>query len=55
MDDLHHWMSQRLEQKLVEPNSGLGQAFNYCSVNGIGHTRSHKKRPNQPPILLELS
>ena len=29
MDDLHHWMSQRLEQKLVEPNSGLGQAFNY--------------------------
>jgi transposase len=29
MDDLHHWMSQRLEQKLVEPNSGLGQAFSY--------------------------
>jgi transposase len=29
MDELHHWMSQRLEQKLVEPNSGLGQAFNY--------------------------
>ena len=27
----------------------------YCSVNGIGHTRSHKKRPNQPPILLDLS
>jgi len=29
MDDLHQWMSQRLEQKLVEPNSGLGQAFHY--------------------------
>src|ERR1035437_457829 len=29
--------------------------LHYCSVNGIGHTRSHKKRPNQPPILLELS
>ena len=29
MDQLHQWMSQRLEQKLVEPNSGLGQAFGY--------------------------
>ena len=29
MDDLHDWMSQRLEQKLVEPNSGLGGAFHY--------------------------
>jgi hypothetical protein len=29
MDELHQWMSQRLEQKLVEPNSGLGQAFSY--------------------------
>jgi len=29
MDELHDWMSQRLEQKLVEPNSGLGQAFGY--------------------------
>ena len=29
MDDLHRWMSHRLEQKLVEPNSGLGQAFSY--------------------------
>ena len=27
MDDLHQWMSPPLEQKLVEPNSGLGQAF----------------------------
>jgi transposase len=29
MDDLHQWISQRLEQKLVEPNSGLGQALQY--------------------------
>ena len=29
MDNLRQWMSQQLEQKLVEPNSGLGQAFNY--------------------------
>ena len=29
MDQLHQWMRQRLEQKSVEPNSGLGQAFSY--------------------------
>jgi transposase len=29
MDDLHQWMSQQLDQKYVEPNSGLGQAFRY--------------------------
>jgi hypothetical protein len=29
MDELHQWMSQLLAQKRVEPNSGLGQAFNY--------------------------
>jgi hypothetical protein len=29
MDDLQQWMRQQLEQKRVEPNSGLGQAFNY--------------------------
>jgi transposase len=29
MDELHGWMSQRLEQKSVEPNCGLGQAFHY--------------------------
>ncbi len=29
MNELHQWMSQRLEQKVVEPNSGLGQAFSY--------------------------
>ena len=29
MDDLQHWMGQQLEQKCVEPNSGLGQAINY--------------------------
>lgn len=29
MDNLHRWMNQQLEQKKVEPNSGLGQAMNY--------------------------
>jgi transposase len=29
MDDLRQWMGQQLEQKLVEPNSGLGKAYNY--------------------------
>jgi hypothetical protein len=29
MDDLHQWMGQQLEQKRVEPNSGLGQAIRY--------------------------
>jgi hypothetical protein len=29
MDQLHRWMSQQLQQKLVEPNSGPGQAFGY--------------------------
>ena len=29
MDTLHQWMSQQLEEKKVEPNSGLGQAMGY--------------------------
>ena len=29
MDDLQQWMGQQLEQKRVEPNSGLGEAINY--------------------------
>ena len=29
MDDLRQWLDQQLEQKLVEPNSGLGQAIHY--------------------------
>ena len=29
MDHLHRWMNQQLEQKKVEPNSGLGQALGY--------------------------
>lgn len=29
MENLQQWMSQQLDQKRVEPNSGLGQAFNY--------------------------
>jgi len=29
MDELHAWMTQQLEEKLVEPNSGLGTAIAY--------------------------
>lgn len=29
MDELHHWLREQFDQKLVEPNSGLGQAINY--------------------------
>jgi hypothetical protein len=29
MDQLHNWMSQQLDQKQVEPNSGLGKAISY--------------------------
>ncbi len=29
LDELHLWMRQQLDQKQVEPNSGLGQAINY--------------------------
>ena len=29
MENLKRWMSQQLEQKLVEPNSGLGEALRY--------------------------
>jgi hypothetical protein len=29
MDTLHRWLNQQLEQKKVEPNSGLGRAISY--------------------------
>ena len=29
MDQLHTWMRQQMDHKLVEPNSGLGQAIGY--------------------------
>jgi transposase len=29
LDDLHHWMTEQFEQRLVEPNSGLGKALRY--------------------------
>ena len=29
MDELHQWMKDQLDQKKVEPNSGLGEAINY--------------------------
>ncbi|HUF63207.1 MAG TPA: IS66 family transposase [Verrucomicrobiales bacterium] len=33
MDKLKRWLEESFEQKLVEPNSGFGQAFNYL----LGH------------------
>jgi transposase len=29
MDDLHRWMKEQMDQKKVEPNSGLGEAIRY--------------------------
>jgi len=29
MEELHTWLNQQLEEKLVEPNSGLGKAIKY--------------------------
>ena len=29
LDDLHRWMTEQFEQRLVEPNSGLGKALRY--------------------------
>ena len=29
MDDLHTWLKKQLDEKLVEPNSGLGKAIQY--------------------------
>jgi hypothetical protein len=29
MDELHRWLQERLDQKLVEPNSSLGEAITY--------------------------
>jgi hypothetical protein len=29
MDDLRKWMQEQIEQKKVEPNSGLGEAIQY--------------------------
>ena len=29
MDGLHRWIAEQFEQRLVEPNSGLGKAFRY--------------------------
>ena len=30
MEALHRWMIEQLEQRKVEPNSGLGEAIRYC-------------------------
>jgi transposase len=35
MDQLHTWMAQQIENKLVEPNSGLGQAIGYMQKRWV--------------------
>ena len=35
MEVLHGWMSEQLEEKRVEPNSGLGQAIQYMLMRVI--------------------
>jgi transposase len=39
MDQLHQWMKTQLDQKQVEPNSGLGQAIQYMLNHWDGLTR----------------
>jgi hypothetical protein len=39
MEELHSWMTRQLEQKQVEPNSGLGKAINYMLKHWQALTR----------------
>lgn len=47
MDQLHQWMNQQLEQKHVEPNSGLGQALHYM-LNHWGPLTLFLRQPGAP-------
>jgi transposase len=38
MQDLQRWMNEQLDQRLVEPNSGLGQALRYMLAHWSGLT-----------------
>lgn len=39
MDELHRWMKEQIDQKKVEPNSGLGQAIGYMLKHWEALTR----------------
>lgn len=39
LDELHQWMQEQMDQKQVEPNSGLGQALNYLLRRWAALTR----------------
>jgi transposase len=39
MEQLHQWMTEQIEQKQVEPNSGLGQAIHYMLKHWEALTR----------------
>ena len=48
MDDLHAWMTQQIEQKRIEPNSGLGEAIGYMLKHWKGLTL-FLREPGAPP------
>jgi hypothetical protein len=39
MEQLHQWMKEQIEQKQIEPNSGLGQAISYMLKHWEALTR----------------
>jgi len=38
MDDLHQWFEAQLNERKVEPNSGLGKAISYMQKHWHGLT-----------------
>jgi hypothetical protein len=38
MEDLHAWITAQMQDKRVEPNSGLGKALNYLIKHWSGLT-----------------
>ena len=47
MDELHAWLQRRLDEKLVEPNSGLGDAINYM-LKRWGRLTTFLRKPGAP-------
>lgn len=47
MDELYRWLNKQLEEKLVEPNSGLGKAITYM-LNHWGPLTRFMEIPGAP-------
>ncbi len=47
LDDLHRWMTEQFEQRLVEPNSGLGKALRYL-INHWSELTLFLRMPGAP-------